>query len=183
MLTWCPVCRNNYQQKQKSDSLILVELLMLSSALMSFHQSLKYCSRTQNTHYTITITMAIKCSGSRPSPGARLSRYLVHLSIAAMMMFKWLWDHFLWPGHLSSSTLLVVRSLQLIININFIFPPNYCPVCTVAHCTPCYATLVMVSGARWPMVTSTWLFAISNYQHDIYNNTFHLTINCRNHFL
>ena len=29
-------------------------------------------------------------------------------------------------------SLLVVRSLQLIININFIFPPNYCPVCTRA---------------------------------------------------
>ena len=62
MLTWCPVCRNNYQQKQKSDSLILVELLMLSSALMSFHQSLKYCSKTQNTYYNITITMAWQSS-------------------------------------------------------------------------------------------------------------------------
>ena len=93
--------QNNYQQRENSDSLILVELLMLSCTLMSFRHvwdiALALDTPSLRSDDLLDTTM-------RSSPGALGHNQGVVMvpNVEKMMMFKWLWDHFLrgliaWP--------------------------------------------------------------------------------------
>lgn len=129
-----PCMQNNYQQRENSDSLILVELLMLSCTLMSFRHVWNTALGLDTSRYNDLLDPTM-----RSSPGAALghNQGVVRVpNVEKMMMFKWLWDHFLWgliaswphiphvncELHMFTSCQVIIK---LIIYINFIFPTNY----------------------------------------------------------
>ena len=131
-----PCMQNNYQQRENSDSLILVELLMLSCTLMSFRHVWRNIALTLDTPkynsqvWWFTWTNNEIKSGSSPGPQSRcrVSRKWWCLNDCETISCE-PWLH--WPGHIPhmNCELQMFTSCQviikLIIYINFIFPTNY----------------------------------------------------------
>ena len=131
-----PCMQNNYQQRENSDSLILVELLMLSCTLMSFRHVWRNIALTLDTPkynsqvWWFTWTNNEIKSGSSPGPQSRcrVSRKWWCLNDCETISCE-PWLH--WPVHIPhmNCELQMFTSCQviikLIIYINFIFPTNY----------------------------------------------------------